>query len=377
MGIKLSHSAATKYKTCPQQYKLHYLDRIRPDKLGSALLFGSALDEALNVLLETKLDNPPENATDDLDRLKQGFDHHMTYQIFNKEQEDVRTSHFIEYFGSDFERDILTDPEFKSLRMFIKNAGYEEEDPLALYDEISKNIKAKRDIAPTDQIYYNYCSWLSLKRKGHLMLEHYKETIMPLIKRVVSVQREVNLPNESGDLIRGFIDFEAELWDYEELGVITIDNKTSGKNYKLADINEKGQLLIYDEETQNGHGAYIVLIKKIAYHKALTCQDCGSVTSRAVKSCPEGGTGKNRCGGALDLEKTPYIKHQILVDSIDEEKKDLLFEEFCGILSSIENKEFPQIREDNNCFQFGRKCPYYDYCRSSPADPDYTGLVRG
>ena len=78
--------------------------------------------------------------------------------------------------------------------------------------------------------------------------------------------------------------------------------------------------MIYDEFTQHGQAAYIVLIKKISYHKESTCQKCGEITRRAVKSCPEGGTGKNRCGGKLDLVRIPYIKHQILTDTIDEEK---------------------------------------------------------
>ena len=96
MGIKLSHSASEKYLTCPQQYKLHYIDRIRPDKLGSALLFGSALDEALNRLLATKMANPPEKidgidlkdyATDDLELLKNRFEINMIYHSINKELE--------------------------------------------------------------------------------------------------------------------------------------------------------------------------------------------------------------------------------------------------------------------------------------------------
>ena len=380
---RLSHSAMEKYKTCPAQYKLHYRDRIRSEKIGSALLFGSALDEALNRLLASKMSNPPkeidnipykEYATDDLERLKQGFDYFFGNQRINKELINVQTSHYIEYFGSDFDPYVLSDSELDSLRTFISNAGYEEEDPIALYNEISANIKAKQEIAQTDQSYYNYCSWLSLKRKGHLMLEHYKEEILLQIKDVRSVQRAVELPNEAGDTITGYIDFEAVLEGSED--VLTIDNKTSSSRYKVEDINDKGQLLIYDEFTQNGKAAYIVLLKKMAYHKELTCQKCGKMTTRSVKKCPEGGTGKNRCNGELDLVRIPYIKHQILVDSINEEKKDLHFDEICGILEGIENEEFPQIREDNNCFQWGRKCVYYDYCRSNPANPDVTGLVK-
>ena len=378
---RLSHSAGEKYTTCPAQYKLHYIDRIRSHKLGSALHFGNAIDESLNVLLETKMENPPETATDDLERLKQGFDYHLTYAMINKEREDVRTSHFIEYFGSDFDPNILTSAELGSLSKFIQNAGYlkdaEEPDlgqpePIDLYNEISGYIKDGQKLDSTDQSYYNYASWLSLKRKGHMMLEHYKAEIMPRIKRVHSIQRAVNLPNEAGDTLTGFIDFEAELEGVE--GIVTVDNKTSGSPYKKASINDKGQLLIYDEYTQNGKAAYIVLIKKIAYHNELTCQDCGKMTTRAVKSCPEGGTGKNRCGGKLDLNKIPYIKSQFLVDEIDEEKKDLHFDKLCGILSDIESNEFPQNRD--SCFQWGRKCIYYDYCRSSPTEPDCTGLSR-
>ena len=379
--VRLSHSAAEKYTQCPAQYKLHYIDRLRSEKTGSALLFGGALDEALNVLLETKLDNPPETATDDLDRLKRGFDYHLSHQMVKKEMLDIRTSHYIEYFKSDFERDILTEVELKALSNFIEQAGYvkDEEDPeseapspFELYDEILGYMKDGQEINGTDLSFYNYASWLSLKRKGHMMLEHYKTEIMPQIKRVVSIQKKVELPNEDGDEMIGYIDFEAELEGTE--GVITVDNKTSSKLYKKADINDKGQLLVYDEYTQNGKGAYIVLLKKIAYIKKLTCQDCGEVTERAVKSCPAGGTGKNRCGGKLDLEKIPYIKSQILIDDIDEEKKDLHFQSLCAILSGVENNEFPQNRDA--CFQFGRNCVYYDHCRSKEGNKNLEGLEQ-
>lgn len=386
---RLSHSASQKYLTCPAMYRLHYIDRIRSHRIGSALLFGSALDEALNVLLATKLDKPTENATDDLERIKQGFDYHLAYQMINKELLDIRTSHYIDYFGSDFEKDILTEVELKSLQDFIRDAGYVKDsddensgypNPFDLYDEISGYIKDKQEINSTDQSYYNYASWLSLKRKGHMMLEHYKDEIMPQIKRVISIQKKVNLPNQDGDVMIGYIDFEAELKGYE--GIITLDNKTSSKKYKLVDINDNGQLLVYDEFTENGLAGYIVLMKKIKYHKKLTCQDCGEVTSRAVKSCPamisksgtKTGIKEVRCGGKLDLEKTPCIESQILVDNIQEGKKDLHFQELCGILTGIENNEFPQDR--NECFQYGRKCIYYNYCRSNPANPDVEGLSK-
>ena len=105
-----------------------------------------------------------------------------------------------------------------------------------------------------------------------------------------------------------------------------------------------------------------------------TCQDCGKVTTRPVKSCPEGGTGKKRCGGSLVITREPYIQSQIMVDKIDEEKKDLHFDVACDILDKIQNEKFDQDREA--CFQWGRKCPYYNYCRSTPENRDTEGLLK-
>ena len=53
-GIKLSYSGLEKYKTCPRMYRLHYIDRIRTTDKSSALLFGNAIDESLNILLQEK-----------------------------------------------------------------------------------------------------------------------------------------------------------------------------------------------------------------------------------------------------------------------------------------------------------------------------------
>ncbi len=74
MAIRLSHSALEKFKLCPTQDKLHYIDKVRSTKLGSAVIFGSAIDEALNNLLETKMDPVPDTANDNLDDLYKIFD---------------------------------------------------------------------------------------------------------------------------------------------------------------------------------------------------------------------------------------------------------------------------------------------------------------
>jgi hypothetical protein len=48
---KISYSAYKKYTTCPKMYEYHYNQKLRPTGTSSSLLFGSAMDEALNALL--------------------------------------------------------------------------------------------------------------------------------------------------------------------------------------------------------------------------------------------------------------------------------------------------------------------------------------
>ena len=372
MSKTISHSALTTYRECPRKYKEHYISRLRSPQIGSALHFGGCLDEVLNRLLGTKMDNPPENATDNLEELKNEFDHRFAFVQIKTEIEDVRASHFIEYYGSDFDPNLLDESDYATLGLYIKNAGYDENDPVKLYNFISDNIKKKLNVAPTDLAFYNYCSWRSMRQKAHRLLEVYAEQVMPKIKKVTSIQKKVELPDGNGTTLIGYIDLEAEFhdevleeFDLEGIGEITVDNKTSSPKYKLPDINDKGQLLIYDEYTGNGYGAYIVLLKKPKYTKEKTCQICGTKTVGGERKCKVGG--KDRCNGEFEVELiNPVFEFQILIDKIDEEKKDLLFDEICDIMESIENEEFPENRD--SCFNFGRKCQYWDLCREGSSE---------
>jgi hypothetical protein len=363
--MRLSHSAIQKYLTCAAQYDAHYNLKIRSEKLGSPLLFGTAVDEAQGIMLLSKMDDADltdeERATMDRDPFDV-FDYHLTMKVIKQDigPEDIRTSPYIEYFGSDFEPGVLLEEDWVKLEQFIKNAGYEADDPEELFTILKGKIK-EGDASLTDQCYFNYASWLSLRRKGHLMLELYRDKIMPLIDRVYSIQRKVDLPNENGDEIIGYIDIEASLVGHE--GIFTIDNKTSGPKYKQSDINDKGQLVLYDEFTQNGQAAYIVLLKKPKLIKHKTCLSCEGTTTRSVKKCAAEVEGV-RCNGEFsnEIEIEPEMQYQILTGDIDEEKKDLLFEQIDDILSKIEAKEFPQNRDA--CFQFGKPCAYFNYCRN-------------
>jgi len=376
--MRLSHSAMDKYNKCAASYKYHYIEGIRGTRIPSPFLFGGAIDEALNVLLLTKMDTLSD---EELELSKKDpksiFDYNLAMYQVGDEMLDIRTSELPQYFKSDFDPMLLLEEDWRSLDTYIANAGYSTTDPEELYFELTEIMKAGNS-AYTDICYMNYCSWLSLRRKGHLMIDTYKSEILPKIKKVHSIQRKIELENEDGDTIIGYVDFEAELVGHE--GILTVDNKTSSKKYSADDVNEKGQLVLYSEATGNAGAAYIVLIKKARHVSTLTCKTCGEEYTRSIKACTkeirvpgkrEGTTKKGKCGGELlvtNIESS--IDTQILVDTIKEERKDLLFDKIDDTLVSIREGEFSQNR--NECFAFGRKCIYFNLCRENSMD----GLKR-
>jgi len=86
---KISYSAWNKYHTCPRLYKLHYIDRIRPEGTSSSLLFGCAIDEALNALL-LKTGDPlvvfRDNFTWDMCQDTQWHDNDLDWDLFTPDQ---------------------------------------------------------------------------------------------------------------------------------------------------------------------------------------------------------------------------------------------------------------------------------------------------
>jgi hypothetical protein len=400
------------YKQCPRKHFLHYNEKLRNDRLPSPLHFGIAIDEALNIVLlqkkkkltkeEKSLVNKGVLITKVKNSLKQDsfstdpyeiFDHLFTYYQLERGEEpiDISTHQVVDYYNSDFDPNVLFEEDYKKLEQYIELAGFSNNDdphdpdvpdPIELYDDIKDEIKEGNKLEIGQHCYYNYCSWLSLRRKGHLIIDAYLKYVMPKIKEVHSIQKKVVLPNESGDEIIGYIDFECEFKGMK--GIYTTDNKTSSSRYSedaVNDIEEKGQLLLYDEFTQHGKAAYIVIMKKMKLIKHKTCLKCGDKTTGREAKCAvkvkvpgkkPGTFKKGRCDGEFDVEVEPYADTQIITSDVDEKKKDLLFEKIDGIMENIENKVIP--KNENSCFAYGKKCVYFDYCRSN--GQDMTGLKR-
>ena len=107
---------------------------------------------------------------------------------------------------------------------------------------------------------------VSLKNKGIMLLQVYKEQLLPKFKKVLAIQKQVELKNDDGDSIIGYVDLIAELHDGR---IAVIDNKTAGREYDLDAVTKSPQLSLYKTILNSGDefnvdvAAFAVLIKQL------------------------------------------------------------------------------------------------------------------
>ncbi len=264
---RLSFSAREKYELCPYKYYLHYVMKYRSSLQSSALCFGNALDLALNSLLEGR------------------DDYHSVFDSEWSKYETVIDN--IEYYKSDLDVSLLTEEE-QTLPNPVQN-------------------------------------FLSLRAKGHKLLDVYKEHVMPRIKSVVSIQGEITINgyDDAGviteDSIYGKLDLIAMIEnDNGEVVKALLDNKTTSEPYPKNSVQTKDQLALY-----------------------------------------AAGFSDIEWFGYLTLNKKNF-KTQIILDKIPEEKKEQVLEKFISTLDKIKDNQFD--KNIKSCFSFGKKCSFYSHC---------------
>lgn len=297
MSIQLSYSASQKYQMSPRSYYLHYVRRLRSEKTGSALVFGNAVDNAVNTMLKNKMENLSPGKTGYKDP-KIHFVKIWERQEINGKKTDLRKTELIKYSKSDYDENILTDNEYKLIEKgFNKN-------------------------------------WVSLLKKGIMMLEAYEEQIIPRINKVLAVQKYVKMTNEVGDSFVGWVDFICE---WEDGNIYIVDNKTTSIKYKEDSVRTSPQLATYFEGTReeiNPHGAmYIAIPKKFR------------------------------------KRKEPLVPIEVVKDQISEDLIETTFEEYDDTLYGIKMGNFPCTGCRSNPFG----CVYKTYCESE--GQDLTGLI--
>lgn len=332
MSHKFSHSSRETYSSCGYKYKLKYVEKWRNRKMYSSLFFGNALDAAFSLLLLGKKRNPTEEELDQiLTQTPEDVFIAAMRQGKNDLGETVDLPFYLDadYYFSDFDAALLGKEPLQLLKTEFPDL---EGSFPAFRDECKAQIKDKRPLNNEDKRIYNYMNWLSLVEKGKLMIAAYKRDIMPTIEEVLEIQKQITLPNETGDLITGYIDFKCTFKD--QPGVVYVcDNKTASSRYAANSVQQSEQLATYCEHEGVKTAAYIVVLKEV-------------------------------------YKKEPRLRTQVVRDVVTEETFEKTFDEFTKMIYDVESGKFD--KNESSCYSYGRPCPYYGLCKYN--NPE--GLVK-
>jgi len=338
MTIRLSHSARGKHDHCPMMYKLHYLDKVRPLGSTSALLFGSAVDKACeNYMLERVAGKAKLIFKEAWGKCQDGF-----------EEEDGTISP-VDYHANDFDHELLLQSDNE---LILKDS---------VCTSVSSIVKAGED---KERI--AYANWISLYRKGLMLVDKFIQWVDENVEEVLGAQVAIELEDEEGNQVTGFADFVIKINGYNN--PILVDLKTAGRYYERGSVKESEQLALYFLYLKNTkypdmeRAAFLVLNKMIKKNRTKTCKKCGNVTTGREKTCAVG-TGKNRCHGEFDEVIDPEVNLQYIHDEIPQDFIDATIEKFNTTLGSIKTGEFH--KNEAGCDRYyGRACPYKKYCES-------------
>jgi len=361
-NMKLSYTKVQKYLECPKYYDLYYNQYLRQDYLTSAMFFGGAVDEALNILLLSKKNNLTEEEKELIKKDPfEVFEDNFKFKTLNNEKIDVRTSLKVRYTKNDYNMELLTDEDIETLTIFMDKYNYKPISPLELRTLLEDKIDDHgfNSLDNSDRVFLNFSSWLTLRRKGIEIINSYKKNILPKIKEVISIQENVSLPNEDGDIIIGKIDLRFTMDDYD--GIITGDNKTTSQKYSKNSVKNSEQLGIYQEYTEDPFAAYLTILKNPQTISIKNCLDCQKTyIGGKIKNC-------KICKKELTSEEKKEFTTQIIVDKVLEETKEKTFDNIQKVLYNIRDGNYPKDMS-KGCFMYGRKCPYYDFCRTGKLD---------
>lgn len=295
MSIRLSHTAKNMYLQSPRSFFYHYYLNLRPEVMGSPLFFGSLIETGLEALFKGK------TLEEALFIFRENF---KKYKVNGKEI-DLSNSDKVRYSKSDLDMGVFS-----------------EQDLLLIQDKDPQ-----------------YVSWLSLCRKGEMLITAYSIDIFPRIKRVIATQVPFSLPNEFGDEIIGFADLICE---WEDGRILLMDHKTSSMTYPEDAVSSDQygkQTALYYEAFKDSHKidavGFFVLEKKIR-------------------------------------KREPRVRTAIIIGTPPEELMEKTFDEFDQVLYNIKQGNFPC--QSPNCSVYGQQCCYKRYCESG--GQDLTGLVK-
>lgn len=349
MSNRLSHSAINKYMDCPTAYRLHYIDKLRSNTMSAALLFGTAIDKAVEKLIHSR----------DLKEAKKVFNILWQAQEINGVLTDLRNCPDIVYANNDYDEELCSIIINPNIKLFKDDKGF---------DNLPKEEKV---------LYNNYC-WSMAKKRGELMLEAYNDEVIPKLGKIYSTQEKIDLSNGNGDSVIGYVDLVADFEGYSS--PVVLDNKTSTRAYEADSVKTSAQLTLYvhalEEKYKTRKAGFIVLSKQIQKNRKKICSVCGhDGTGGRHKTCDNelpfqnaaaAGASKsksNRCNGEWKETINPKAKIDIIIDDIPEQMENIVLENFDGVSKMIDNGVF--IRNLNSCKRPWGLCDFYNKCHGN------------
>lgn len=349
------------YATCGKKYFYHYHEKLRESVTSAALLFGSALDATLNpMLLDLKAGNLKP-----LEDYQIFFSNNWLEGRINNEFVSLPMSLQIAYADADYDEELLTPEDVKEIARAFPSNTYDFN-----YEKLAeeKKIRGIENLNPVYAEFINYSNWHCLLRKGRLMIATYYTQVLPKIKEVVDVQVKIELDNDEGDSVIGYIDAILDFGD----GPRIVDNKTAARAYEDGAANISPQLAIYAYSKHITKTAFVVLSKQIKKNRTKICTKCGHDGSGSrAKTCDKG-EGKLRCHGEWLETTSPEAQVEILLGEVNSVFQNNVLDNYEETLKAIRADAFP--RNFSSCMAYGRKCPYFNKCHVDPDDD--TGLVK-
>lgn len=346
MGLRVSHSQIRLYSDCGQRYKFHYIDRIREKYMHSALLFGTAVDNALNELLTSR----------NLEESLKVFEKDWNFGRINNDLVALYDCPLIVYSASDFDDDIVL-PEDRE-RYLTKYNISPKEAHKRLTDQ--KSEVGIEGMSQNDLRQLNAANWIALRAKGRIMLTAYAEKVLPNIVEVLAIQKPIVLSNGE-DTITGFADLVVA---WKDGRILVMDNKTSSKLYDSDSAGRSQQLVMYAhalkaEYNVKGVG-FIVMSKRIDKNKTKRCKSCGiNGTESRAKTC-DNMVEEKRCHGEWEVAVAPDCDIQMVINEVHPAAEDTILGAFDDATHAIKNGFF--YKNLQACKNGGLICPYIGLC---------------
>lgn len=324
-GLIVSYSAIDTYLSCSEKYRLERILKIVPEAINTSFMLGKAIDDASEVIFRPFMKGEKEF---DRNEMLARFKERLTNTEYQTEMIYVPTCLLVKYSKADVQSELLEKEDLKVIQEHIDKSDLII-DNIQDFIDYYKDTKIKIE---DEKAIYNFIAWHCLYRKGIMMLDRLKLWADENILEVVSIQRKIEIKNDTGDTLIGYLDLEAKL---KSDGLVrTLDLKTAtnpNKTYPDDKIATSMQLHIYAEATQKLVG-YVILDKEIK-------------------------------------KKAPKVRMRELYGEVTEEQLNGTFEKIDLAMKGIKEEKFE--KNTSHCFAYGI-CAFYNLCTKK----DTKGLIN-